>query len=73
MNSKHSERTRFVNNQRGQAMMEYTVVCGVLAFILLYPIKDVESPDQARTTVQIVLDGFRTAYQRFSYAISIPT
>lgn len=53
--------------------MEYAVVCAALAFALFYPIQDGESPDQARTTVQIILEGFRTAYQKISYAISLPT
>jgi hypothetical protein len=63
----------FLHKQRGQSMMEYTVVCGALAFALFYPIQDAGSPDQAKTAVQIVLDGFKLAYQKFSYAISIPT
>lgn len=59
--------------QRGQAMMEYGVVCAALAFALFYPIKgDAASPDKARTTVQIVLDGFKTAYQKISHSISLP-
>lgn len=59
--------------QRGQAMMEYLVVCAAVAFALFYPIRDdPASPDKARTTVQIVLDAFQKAYQNISYAISLP-
>jgi hypothetical protein len=61
-------------NQGGQSMMEYTVVCAALAFALFVPIQDdPASPDKARTTVQIVLDGFQRAYQNVSHAISLPS
>lgn len=59
--------------QCGQSMTEYAVVCAALAFVLFYPIQDSVSPDKSRTTVQIVLDAFKTAYQNFSYAISLPS
>lgn len=59
--------------QRGQAMLEYLVVCAALAFAFFYPIRDnPASPDKARTTVQIVLEGFQRAYQNISHAISLP-
>jgi hypothetical protein len=59
--------------QSGQAALEYLVVCTVLAFVLFVPVQDdPASPDQARTTVQIVLNGFQTAYKKISYAISLP-
>lgn len=60
-------------HQCGQAATEYAVVCAVLAFVLFYPIQDGVSPDKSRTTVQIVLEAFKTAYQNFSYAISLPS
>ena len=61
------------SHQRGQSSMEYGVVCAALAFALFVPIQDdPASPDKARTTVQIVLDGFHSAYQNISYAISLP-
>jgi hypothetical protein len=60
-------------HQSGQAMMEYGVVCAALAFALFYPIQgDAASPDKARTTVQIVIDSFKTAYQNISHSISLP-
>lgn len=60
--------------QAGQSTMEYVVMCAVLAFVLFVPVKDSQaSPDQARTTVQILLNIFQTAYQNFSYAISLPS
>jgi hypothetical protein len=54
-------------------MLEYTVVCAALAFALFVPIQDAESPDAARTTIEILLEGLRTAYEKFSYALSLPT
>lgn len=60
-------------HQGGQAIIEYGVVCAALAFALFYPIQgDAASPEKARTTVQIVIDGFKTAYQKISYSISLP-
>jgi len=64
---------RQMQRQRGQAMLEYLVVCAALAFALFYPIRDdPASPDKARTTVQIVLDAFKRAYQNVSHSISLP-
>lgn len=59
--------------QRGQAMVEYVVVCAALVFALFVPIKDANSPDKARTTVEILIDAMKLAYQRISFALSIPT
>lgn len=64
----------FLVYQRGQSSMEYVVVCAAFAFALFVPIQDdPASPDQARTTVQIILDGFHMAYQNISHAISLPS
>ena len=60
------------STQRGQSIVEYTVVCGVLAFVLFVPITDAASPGGAKSTIELVLEGLRLAYQKFSYAISIP-
>jgi hypothetical protein len=64
-----------VNSARelGQSSMEYVVVCAALAFALFFPIQDAESPDGPRTTFEIIIDGFKAAYEKFSYAISLPT
>lgn len=67
------ERRPNLTRQSGQSLMEYAVVCGVLAFILFVPITDAASPAGARTTAELVAEGFLLAYQKFSYAISIPT
>ena len=53
--------------QTGQASVEYAVVCAALAFAL-----GVGMLDQNSVLWQL-LDAFRTAYQNFSYAISLPT
>lgn len=58
---------------RGQSMMEYAIVCAALALAFFVPIPGDDGPQGARTTVQILLDGFRSAYQRFSHAISLPS
>ena len=64
---------RRTQRQHGQAMLEYLVVCAALAFALFYPIRDdPASPDKAWTTVQIVLDAFKRAYQNVSHSISLP-
>lgn len=56
----------------GQAMLEYLVVTAALAFALFYPIKDAVSPDRPRTAVQILISGFREAYENISASLSIP-
>lgn len=61
------------NRQRGQSTLEYAVVCAALAFALFVPITDTPaSPGKARTTVQILFDGLRTAYKNISHSISLP-
>lgn len=58
---------------RGQSLMEYVVACAALAFILFVPIQDnPASPGNPRTTIQIVLNAFHTAYLNISHAISLP-
>lgn len=59
--------------QRGHMMTEYVVVCAVLAFVLFVPIADSTSSGQSKTTVELVIDGFRQAYKKFSFALSLPT
>lgn len=73
LRQRHYRSAASLKRQSGQSMMEYTVVCAALAFALFYPIRDdPASPDQARTTVRIVLDGFKAAYQNITHAISLP-
>jgi hypothetical protein len=58
---------------RGHASIEYAAVCAALAFALFVPIGgDAASPGSARTTVQIVFDGFHKAYRNISHALSLP-
>jgi uncharacterized protein (UPF0333 family) len=52
--------------QRGQSSMEYVVVCGALVLAL-----GLSMSDGGSVLVQLV-DAFKTAYNNFSYAISIP-
>jgi hypothetical protein len=59
-------------SQSGHTAVEYLVVCGALAFALFVPITDSVSPGGARTTVQIVLAEFQTAYKNISHAMSLP-
>jgi hypothetical protein len=51
--------------QRGQTAMEYVVVCAALAMAL-----GVGMSDDSSVLLQL-LQAFRTAYQRISYALSI--
>lgn len=59
--------------QRGQSMMEYVVVCAALAIALFVPLPGSDDGAGARTTVEILLDGFEKAYQRFTHSISLPS
>jgi hypothetical protein len=53
--------------QRGQSLTEYVVVCTALAFAL-----GVGMTDGGSVLWQLI-EAFKTAYQNFSYAISLPT
>lgn len=52
--------------QRGQSSMEYIVVCGALALALGLGMANDQS------VLWQLLEAFRTAYQNFSYSISLP-
>lgn len=52
--------------QRGQSSMEYVVVCAALAFALGIGMVDEHS------VLYELVNAFKTAYQKFSYAISLP-
>lgn len=52
--------------QRGQSSMEYVVVCAAMAIALGVGMSDNNS------ILQTLVDAFKTAYQNFSYAISLP-
>jgi uncharacterized protein (UPF0333 family) len=56
-----------VHAQRGQSSMEYVVVCAALAFALGIGMLDHNS------VLSELIDAFKTAYQKFSYAISLPS
>ena len=51
---------------RGQSSLEYVVVCAALAFALVVGMANHDS-----ALFQLV-DAFRTAFHKFSYAISLP-
>lgn len=59
---------RHASSQRmqGQSSMEYVVVCAVLAIAL-----GIGMANQGSVLWQLV-DAFKTAYHKFSYAISLP-
>lgn len=63
---------RPLQRHSGQAMVEYLVVAAALTFALLYPIQDASSPDQPRSAIQILINGFRQAYENIGGALSIP-
>lgn len=52
--------------QRGQSAVEYTVVCAALAFALGVGMVDDQS------VLRMLLEAFRTAYEKFGYALSLP-
>ena len=56
-----------VLRQYGQSSVEYLVVCGALALALGIGMVDDTS------VLHELLAAFRTAYERFSYALSLPT
>lgn len=54
------------DRQRGQSSIEYLVVCGALAFALGIGMSGEDS------VLRQLLVAFQTAYQRFSFALSLP-
>lgn len=71
---KHGKAAISVKRQsRGQSMVEYLVVCGVLVFILFVPITSFTSDGKGKTTVDLLLDALKLAYKKFSYSLSLPT
>lgn len=60
------------HRQLGQSLIEYTLICAALCIALLVPVIDGVSPDQPRSALDLLLDGFREAYEKFSYSISLP-
>jgi Flp pilus assembly pilin Flp len=53
--------------QRGQAMVEYTVVCTALALTLGIGMVNDDS------VLWQLVQSFQTAYRHFTYALSLPT
>ena len=58
---------RSLRPQLGQSSMEFVVVCAALAIALGVGMSGPTS------VLQQLLDAFKTAYQNFSYAISLPS
>ena len=56
-----------IHCQRGQAMIEYVVVCSVLALLI-----GLGMIDQNSVLWQLI-DSFQNAYRNYSFAISLPT
>ncbi len=54
------------SNQIGQSSVEYAVICGVFAFVLGIGMLDDNS------VLHELLTGLQTAYQKISYAMSLP-
>ena len=57
---------RFLVQQGGQSMIEYVMVCAVLAFFL-----GINMIGDDSVLLQL-MTAFQTAYRNFSYAISLP-
>lgn len=60
------------HHARGQSSLDYLLGCAALAVALFVPLRDAASPDQPRTAAGIVLHMFALAYDRVSYALSMP-
>lgn len=52
--------------QAGQSALEYVVVCTAIAMALGVGMHDDKS------VLKILLEGFRTGYERISFALSLP-
>ncbi|EGF30930.1 hypothetical protein IMCC9480_612 [Oxalobacteraceae bacterium IMCC9480] len=58
-------KTLFVRRPSGQSMVEYLVVCGALVLALGIGM----GPD---SSLLKLMEAFRTAYQNYSYSLSLP-
>ena len=65
MKLQQTKSIRLQRFQRGQAMMEYAVVCGAIALALGI------SMVSENSVLKQFFDSITTAYDKFSYAISI--
>jgi hypothetical protein len=66
MNKRTSAINRPLINQTGQSSIEYVVVCVALAAALGLGMVDDSS------VLRQLLNAFKTAYQNYSFAISLP-
>lgn len=55
------------SRQAGQSAMEYLVVCAALAFALGIGLSSEDS------VLRMLLDAFAESYDKFAYAISLPS
>jgi hypothetical protein len=55
-----------IRYSRGQSSLEYVVVCAALAFALGIGMSNHDS------ALWQLVDAFRTAFHKFSYALSLP-
>jgi Flp pilus assembly protein TadG len=62
-------RSRLRCLQRGQSMIEYTLVCVVLTLALFAPIPGSQPPQSA---AQMLADALRQFYRALSYFLSLP-
>lgn len=66
-NREASREPMLPTTQRGQSAMEYLVVCAALAFALGIGMAGEDS------VLRMLLNAFAEAYDKFAYAISLPS
>jgi hypothetical protein len=54
------------SGQSGQSSVDYVITCAVIALILGLGMRDDSS------VLFVLLEAFRTTYQKISYALSLP-
>lgn len=54
------------HHQSGQSSMDYVITCAVVALVLGVGMHDDSS------VLYVLLEAFRTTYQKISYALSMP-
>lgn len=59
-------RYRLSAAQCGQSLMEYVIVCAALALVLGIGMVD------SNSALRQLIEALRLAYQKFSYALSLP-
>ena len=61
-----------MKNQKGAAMVEYTIVAMIMVAILFAPVPRSLGGDGVRSTVEMLTDSFKENYSGYAWGMSVP-